>query len=166
MSSPLARRSLPFRDVHERGPRPPSRFPAREQQSLAIRQSVRCTSRHLRWVASQMADQNVRVDERCQRRRPARSLRVRLSTSSHGVPCFPAGTFAVPASSRKSGVFAISLGRLARSWSGFGYQAEYPVESRHSDPGGEVIATMRAVPGNATFVTVVAGDDVVEGLGW
>ena len=63
---------------------------------------------HLRRVAGQVADHDVRVDECCQRCRPARAARVRLRTSSHGVPCLPAGTATVPASSRKSGVFAIS----------------------------------------------------------
>jgi hypothetical protein len=53
-----------------------------------------------------MADQDVGIEECGQRRRPARALRVRRSTSFHGVPRLPAGTATVPARSRKSGVFA------------------------------------------------------------
>src|SRR5690349_5118557 len=57
---------------------------------------------------------------------------------------------------------ALSLWRLARSLPRLRHQADYPVKPRHSDPGGEVITTVRAVPWNATVVAVVAGDDVVE----
>jgi hypothetical protein len=53
--------------------------------------------RHLGRIASQVANQNAGIGERRQRRRPARSLRVRRSTSPHAIPRLPAGTLTVPA---------------------------------------------------------------------
>src|SRR6202020_29427 len=79
-----------------------------QQEVILTPKSSRGSRSHLRRVAGQVADHDVRIDERCQRCRPARAARVRLRTSSHGVPCLPAGTATVPASSKKSGVFAIT----------------------------------------------------------
>jgi hypothetical protein len=44
-----------------------------------------------------MPHEHIGVDERRQRRRPARSRRVRCNTSSHGVPRLLAGTDTLPA---------------------------------------------------------------------
>ena len=71
------------------------------------------TPRHLGRIARQMANQNVGIDKRRQRRRPTRSLRVRRNAPSHPVPRLPAGTLTVPASSRKFGVLAIRARQLS-----------------------------------------------------
>ena len=55
-----------------------------------------------------MTHQHIGVDERGQRRRPARSRRLRRSTTSHGVPRLLTGTGTLPANERKSGVLANS----------------------------------------------------------
>ena len=57
-----------------------------EQEPLTRSQQRRRTPGHVRRIAREMADEHVRVDKRGQRRRSARSLRVRRRTSSQGVP--------------------------------------------------------------------------------
>jgi hypothetical protein len=79
-----------------------------EQQLVGRVQCGGGASRHLRRIAGQVTDQNIRIDKRAQRRRSARSARVRRRTSAHGVPRLAAGTGTLPASFRKSGVLAIT----------------------------------------------------------
>jgi hypothetical protein len=68
----------------------------------------RRASGHVGRIAGQVPDQDVRVNERGQVRDGARRWRVRRRTSSQGVPRLSAGTATAPASSRKSGVLAIT----------------------------------------------------------
>ena len=63
-----------------------------EQQRLGAGERRGRTRRHLRWVAGEMPDQDVGVEERCLGRRSARWVRVRRTISSQGVPRLAAGT--------------------------------------------------------------------------
>jgi hypothetical protein len=60
-----------------------------EQQLVGGGQGGRSPSRQLGRIAGQVPNQNIRVDEPAQRRRPARSARERRRTLSQGVPRDP-----------------------------------------------------------------------------
>ncbi|MEZ5309678.1 MAG: hypothetical protein R2735_03625 [Microthrixaceae bacterium] len=76
----------------------------RQVQLASIGQVGRRSRRHVRWVARQVPDEDVRVDERAHRTAAARLARVERMTSSQAMLRFAAGTPMEPARDRNSGV--------------------------------------------------------------
>ena len=77
-----------------------------QQQPLAASQGRGGARGQVRWIAGEVADQDVGIQEGGQARRPTRARLAWPMISSQGVPRLPAGTGTEPARSRKSGVFA------------------------------------------------------------
>jgi hypothetical protein len=81
-----------------------------------------------RWIAGQVPNEDVRVEEGAQARVFARASRVRRLISGHGVPRFCAGTVTLAARSSSFGVRASSARRAEPS---VARTARMPPSSHH-----------------------------------